>query len=268
MLHLLLLLPLACHPRLPSPEPVSSVTLGWRLAAGTDLQYRYLTTIQLGGDVVSRRESWRYLVREMNDQGTYTLEGHIEALSGGILHDGHPLADSGLKGALAQEWERVSAGATNLGLSMDGRLNDLSSGTWSDGLVHRLLSFQLPASEVQVGDQWNDPSIARPFTDPIPSSVAVKVSGTQRLVSIEVARTRGRSDLIQAPLHVYAIIDTSAVVLPEDARFPALDIEGRTRWDLAAGVLDHRTLEVRERGGELPGEPGHLSLEGTRLHPD
>ena len=130
--------------------------------------------------------------------------------------------------------------------------------------LHRLLALQLPTAPVQAGAQWMDPSSARPFAHPIPSSVPITITGTQRLVSIVLVKDRKseRPKLLHPPPHVRATIETSAAVLPADARFPALDIEGRADWNLASGVLEHRSLEVRERGGEGSGEPSTLFLEG------
>ena len=255
---------MACHPRVDAPDIDSAVMLGWRLSTGMDIAYRYVTVLSMGGDTVSRKECWKYLVRSVDGQGAYALEGLFVSLNAGIYHDDRPLPESIIKGRVRTERDRLASGPVRLTLSMDGRVEDLETNTWSDTLVHRLLALQLPTAPVQAGAQWMDPSSARPFAHPIPSSVPITITGTQRLVSIVLVKDRKseRPKLLHPPPHVRATIETSAAVLPADARFPALDIEGRADWNLASGVLEHRSLEVRERGGEGSGEPSTLFLEG------
>jgi len=255
----------ACH-HVETPAPDQATTLGWRLAPGTSLSYRYLTLLNLDGDAVTRREEWRYLVRSADEKGSFAMEGHFVTLGASITHDEKSLGDAAIRTPLRTERERLGAETVRFTLSLDGRMDDVDAGTWSDAMVHRLLNLRLPVDPIRIGEQWPDPSVARPFSDPIPSTILVQVSGTQRLTSISSTHHRAKSLFgPDSPPHIHAIIETSAAVLPEDARFPAMDIEGRTEWDLAAGVLEHRTLDVHQRGGDTTGESGNLHLEGWRV---
>jgi hypothetical protein len=255
---LLWLLALACHTP-PREAPTGEVALGWRLAPGMELAYRLRSTHTLGADVVERVEVWHYLVRRVDDQGTFSLEGHLESLDATIVAGGVPVDEAALAEAVSEERARLEQGRLSLSLSIDGRIDQLEAGTWSDALSHRLLALRFPAEPIPPGERWNDAETARAFTGLIPPGVEQDVTGTQRLEQLVWHPVSSRP-LVRERILV-AEIETQAMVRPEDARLPALDIQGQARWDLEAGHLLSRDLVVTERGGDDPDQAGMLALE-------
>ena len=257
---------LGCHPR-PRIPPATGTVLGWKLAPGMELLYRYRSEYRVGEDVVERSETWRYLVRQADDRGYYELEGRLEALQANILHAGQALNDGSLRAALERERERIGASPVHLALSMDGRLDRLDAGAWPDVLNHRLLALGLPHHAVLAGDRWSDPATARPFSELIPSGEHVQVLGIHELEDLRWIGRReygGGRSLIHHP-HLVAILTTTSAVLPEDARYPALEIAGHAYWDLESGQLERRVLQVQERAGYTNHEGDRFILEAQRL---
>lgn len=259
------LLFMACHTP-PREVPVGEVVLGWRLAPGMELAYRLRTTHIMGTDTVVREEVWHYLVRRVDDEGTFTLEGHLEGLEASIVADGVPVGTEALAEALTEEWARLESTPVTLSLSLDGRIDHLEAHSWSDGLPHRLLALRLPAEAVQPGSRWNDAETARAFTRLVPAGQELDVAGTHRFEQLQWQRSgrwtpgRGRASLV-------AELDTEAMVRPEDARIPTLDIHGTACWNLEAGHLATRSLFVAERGGTDPEQTGSLQMELEWIDP-
>lgn len=263
---LLWLLLMACH--LPPREvPVGEVVLGWRLAPGMELAYHLRSIHSVGADTVVREELWHYLVRRVDDQGTFTLEGHLESLDASIVTDGVGMEEQALVAALADERTRLETSPITLSLSLDGRIDHLETTGWGDALPHRLLALRLPGEPVQPGGRWNDTETARPFTRLIPSGFELDIAGTHRLEQLHWQRG-SRLGLQPARARLMAEIDTEAMVRPEDARIPTLDIHGSARWDLDAGHLASRSLFIGERGGIDPEQAGSLQLELEWVEPD
>ncbi len=259
------LLFLACHTP-PREVPVGEVVLGWRLAPGMELAYRLRSTHSLGTDTVVREELWHYLVRRVDDQGTFTLEGHLERLDASILADGVPMEDEVLEAALEQERARLGLSPITLSLSLDGRIDHLETTGWSDALPHRLLALRLPGEPVLPGSRWNDTETARPFTRLVPSGLELDIAGTHRLEQL-LWQPASRLGLRPSRARLVAELDTEAMVRPEDARVPTLDIHGAARWDLEGGRLATRSLSIGERGGTDPELTGSLQLELEWVEP-
>ncbi len=262
---LLWLLVLACH-QPPLAVPSEQVVLGWRLAPGMELAYDLRTTHTVDRDTVVREEVWHYLVRRVDDQGVFTLEGHLEVLDADILRDGIPMDDAALSTVLDEERTRVQLHPIVLSLSIDGRMDRLEAGSWPDALPHRLLALRLPPEPVEPGSRWIDTETARCFTHVAPPSPELSIAGDQRLVSMGWQRM-GRQHLIERGRYLAAEIDTQAIVRPEDARFPALDIQGTAQWDLDAGRLASRSIHVSQRGGTEPEQSGSLQIELVWMEP-
>ncbi len=255
------LLLLAC--RLPpSSMPESEVVLGWRLAPGMEISYRLRSTHQVELDTVVREETWSYLVRRVDSQGTATLEGRLQELDAAILNAGTPLEASAMAAAIDAERQRLGPQPVTMTLSLDGRVDRLEARDWADALPHRLLALQLPVGPVRVGDRWTDAETARSYARLVPAAEEVRFTGTHRLEQLALNRHLGTSgNLLTAPRHLDAEISTEALVLPEDARFPAVELEGISQWNLDAGRLDERVLHIYERGGTRPEQAGRLELE-------
>jgi len=262
---LLWLLLMACHAP-PREVPVGEVTLGWRLAPGMELAYRHRTTHVLGDDTAVREEVWHYLVRSVDDQGTFILEGHLESLDASITADGVPVEVDAMASALDDERSRLAQSDLTLSLSLDGRMDRLEAADWTDALPHRLLALRLPAEPVLPGSRWNDTETARPFTRLIPTGFELDIAGTHRLEQLRWQRD-ARLSLRPGRPRLVAELDTQALLRPEDARIPALDIHGATSWDLEAGRLATRSLYIIERGGTAPELSGSLLFELEWIEP-
>ena len=89
------------------------------------------------------------------------------------------------------------------------------------------------------------------------------MAGDHRLEALGWQRL-GRRHLQDRARFLAAEIDTQAIVQPEDARVPALDIQGSAQWDLDAGRLASRSLRVSQRGGTEPELSGTLQIELSR----
>jgi hypothetical protein len=254
---LLWLLLMACHLP-PRSIPEGEVTLGWRLAPGMELRYQLRATYSFDGAVIQREEDWRYLVRRIDDQGTYTLEGQLEDLRSSVTVGGQPIDASQLEPMLAEEQARLNTAPLGLSLSLDGRIDRLEAASWSDTIPHRLLALRLPAEGLTPGARWDDAETARSFARLSTWGVELDVAGTHRLEEL----TWHRSSL--GPLRpgqplLAATIQTEAMVRPEDARVVMLEIQGSALWDLEAGRLHSRKLRITERGSDA--QPDTLELE-------
>ncbi len=245
---------------------MGDVALGWRLAPGMELAYRLRSTHILGADTVVREELWHYLVRRVDDEGTFTLEGHIESLDASIVSGGIPVDGEALDAALAEEWARLETEPVTLSLSLDGRIDHLEAPSWSDALPHRLLALRLPAGPVAPGSRWNDAETARAFTRLIPPGLEIDVAGTHRLERLEWQQSSRRHPAL-GRAGLVAELDTEAMVRPDDARIPTLDIHGTAHWNLDAGHLADRSLFVVERGGTDPEQSGSLQVELEWVNP-
>jgi hypothetical protein len=252
------LLLMACHLP-PRSIPEGEVTLGWRLAPGMELRYRLRATYALEGAVIEREEDWRYLVRSIDDQGTYTLEGQLEDLRSSVLVEGEPIAADRLAPMLAQERARLDASPLGLHLSLDGRIDHIDAPSWSDTIPHRMLALRLPSEALEPGSRWDDNETARSFARLSTWGVKLDVAGTHRLDEL----TWHRSPL--GPLRpgqpsLAASIHTEAMVRPEDARVVMLEIQGTALWDLESGRLHARTLRISERGSDAQIDTLELEL--------
>ncbi|MBN1335700.1 MAG: hypothetical protein JXB39_07040 [Deltaproteobacteria bacterium] len=255
---LLLLLLASCH-RPPTSYPEEAITLGWRLAPGMELTYRLASRYAQGGQTVVREETWTYLVRSVDDLGSFSLEGRIVGLEARIEEQGTAMDSERVEAAIEAERERLTGDPVAFTLSMDGRIATLDAPSWADGLPHRLLGLRLPTDPVREGDRWPDPAAGRPFVDLVPAGLAVDVNGVHRLEALSWAGHQRRSRF-RGPWHLDALFSTEAIVRPDDARVPALVLSGSATWNLDLGRLESRTLEVEERGGTSPGEAGAFSL--------
>ncbi len=253
----------ACHHKSPG-MPEAAITLGWRLAPGMEIRYDTHSVYSVGEDTIERQESWTYLVRAVDGRGNYALEAHITHLDASISHAGQRILESELKQAIAQERIRLDLSPVHLHLSMDGRMDSIEASRWSDTCPHRLLALLLPAHPILPGARWADPATARPLSHFTPSDVELKVSGTQQMKDLRWNRHRGKHAISALPTHLDAEIHTSAVVLPDDARFPAIEIDGDTEWNLDKGLMDHRWISIRLRGGKGYEETGSLFMEMWR----
>ncbi len=262
---LLWLLITACHLP-PRDVPVGAVTLGWRLAPGMELAYRLRSVHSVGDDTAVREEVWHYLVRSIDDQGTYVLEGHLESLDASIVADGAPVAPGTVLDAIERERARIEEDQLTMTLSLDGRIDQLEAPSWADALPHRLLALRLPAEPLAPGTRWNDTETARPFARLIPAGFDMDVAGTHRLTELSWQRDGG-TVLRSGRPRLLAELDTQAMLRPEDARIPTLDIQGSSSWELEAGRLHHRSLQVSERGGTDPELSGSLLLELEWVEP-
>lgn len=233
------------------------------------MEFRIQSVLHLGKDTHTRKERWRYLVRDLGEQGAFTLEASLVDLTATIDHGERDRTDATVQATVRRERSRLQERPARLKLSLDGLVDELEVGSWSDGLVHRLLALRLAPQPVSPGDEWSDPAAARPFENLLPAMIPTRVTGAQRFIEIRASREgpEKRRRLVRGPIHMVAVIQTSAAVLPEDARFPGLDVEGITEWNLADGAMDHRVLHVRERAGNIPGEPASFELEGWRVAP-
>jgi hypothetical protein len=228
-----------------------------------ELRYRIRTAHSFGKDSVSRMETWTYLVRSIDEnQGVYDLEARLDDLDAAISAEGEDISRSELAKAIRAERRRLDSEPLALTLSMDGRMDEVATESWADSMPHRLLALKLPDGPVRVGDRWNDAATARSFSDLLPAEQEVEIAGTEQL---EVLSWSALHHPVLHPHHTEQHLDagirTGAAVVPRDSDLPAIDIDGLTSWDLDAGVLQSRTLEIRERGGALPIEHGSLRMQ-------
>lgn len=262
---------MACHLP-PRAVPQGEVVLGWRLAPGMELAYRMRSTHTLSRDSVVREEVWHYLVRTADAEGTFVLEGHLESLDAAWLRDDLPLEGVALESALEEERARLQERAITAVLSIDGRLDRLDTGEWSDAVSQRMLALRLPVEPVLPGTRWTETETARAFTRLVPTGQGVTLGGTERLERLRWERRPAR--FLHAPsTFLAAEIACEAMLRPDDARYPTVDIQGEALWDLEAGHLASRTLQITERGGTRPEQTGTLTLELSwvdpkRLHPE
>jgi len=253
------LLFVACHLP-PRSVPEGQVVLGWRLAPGMELAYRLRTTHTLAHDSVVREEVWRYLVRTADTDGTFVLEGQLQSLDATWLRDDVPLEGVTLESALAEERARLQEHGITAVLSIDGRIDRLDTGEWSDAVSQRLLALRLPLEPVEPGARWNETDTARVFTRLVPTGQGVTLGGTERLERLRWERTPAHFPR-RSTTFLAAEISCEGMLRPDDARYPTVDIQGEALWDLEAGHLAARTLHVAERGGTRPEQTGTLTLE-------
>lgn len=254
---------LACRPLAP-PIPDNPMVLGWRLAPGMELTYKLDTRQVTGQDEVRRSETWRYLVRSIDDSGVYLLEGRLVDLDASISHAGKEVDRSQIQGAVRSESRRLGDQPVTLSLSMDGRIDGVRVESWADSMPHRLLAMKLPEDAVKIGDRWSDPAASRPMGEIIPATERVDFNGTEQLESVRWAQDSSGALGLQTPsAWLEASIQTSAVVIPKNSDIPSIDIEGSATWNLDRGLLMRRHIKVQERGGALTGQAGsfEMSLE-------
>jgi hypothetical protein len=253
----------ACHAP-PQALPEGQIVIGWRLAPGMELTYRLRSTHTLARDTVVREEVWRYLVRSADADGTFLLEGHLGMLDATMLQDGQPRDDLSLDAVLAEERARLEQQSTSLLLSDDGRIDRLDADEWSDALVQRLLALRLPTEPIEPGSRWTETDTARAFARLAPPGLEVTFGGTQRFEGLQW-EPRDRPVLRAPATFLAARIVGEAMLRPADARYPAVDIQSTALWDLEAGRLASRSLQVIERGGTRPEQTGDLTIELERL---
>jgi len=225
--------------------PEDPVLLGWRLVPGQELDYAFTTTHTVDEEAVVREEHWSYLVRDVDIDGVAYLEGRLTAFGvEGVAEAAE---------AVAQEEARLAAEPVGLSLAMDGRLVELHGQGWGDQLVHRLLAVKLSADAVTPGATWEDPAVARPVVDLLPLGLEIALEATQTFEGIYARGGR-----------VQALLRTRAAVSADRADLPGVWVHGDAWWDLEAGTLASRTLELSLLGHE-GGDPGVLTLEARAL---
>ena len=248
----MLLILLGCFGRATNePTPLSEaepVVLGWRLVPGEQLRYELSSTWTSDQQVHTRVERWDYTVSSLDSDLSY-LEGRLVALGAEVMVDGEP-ALVGLDQAREAEKQRLSE-PVGLTLAMDGRLVELQGADWADGLPHRLLALQLQHEAVEAGERWPDPVVARPYAELLPPQVDLTVEGYQTY-----------EGLYEVDGRVLAKISTRGAVQPTEPGVPGVWISGEGWWDVQAGRLDTRRLQVTL---DDEGEPGLLELEARHL---
>ena len=238
-----------------SAVPIDSgpVTLGWRLVPGQRLTYQLTTETRTGPDTVLRVENWDYLVTEVRDDGVAVLEGELVALGAELSRDGTPQY-RGLDPARQVEQDRLGEQAVRLELAMDGRLVALDGLDWADALPHRLLALRLQEGEIEGGDRWPDPVLARPYASLMPVGLELTVEGYQMYDA-----------MYQDGDQVLAHVTTRGAVRPDAMGAPEVHISGDAWWDTMDGVVERRDLTVTL--ANVQGEPGDLSLRVERVRP-
>jgi hypothetical protein len=231
--------------------PAAQAVLGWRLVPGQQLRYRLTTSWIAPDQERTRVEEWVYEVTQVNGRGDAWLQGHLTAFGVAMDAQGELVDESRYLLARQAERDRRSAEPVTLTLSMDGRLFDLSAGTWSDALPHRLLGLRLPEAGVSPGDNWPDPTLARPFADLWPASVDLEVDGRHGLEGLY--RVDG------APM---ARVTSKGAAGPSAGDLPPIALSGESWWDLRLGKLHERNLRATWQTTDVQ-SPGdlHLSLE-------
>lgn len=228
--------------------PAATTVLGWRLVPGQQLRYRLTTAWEATDQQRTRVEEWTYEVSAVDGRGDATLEGRLTAFGVALDAQGAALQEDRYHRAREAERDRRSAEPVTLTLSMDGRLVELSAGAWSDALPHRLLGLRLPEEAVDPGDDWPDPTLARPFADLWPPSVDLEVDGRHGL--------EGLYRLDGAPM---AKVTSHGAAGPGDGDLPPISLGGESWWDLRQGRLHSRVLDVNWETTEAQG-PGDLRL--------
>lgn len=225
--------------------PEDPVMLGWRLVPGQELSYAFTTTHTVDDQSLVREEHWTYLVRDVDAEGVAYLEGRLTAFGVQGVED----ADE----AREAEEARLAEAPVGLSLAMDGRVVDLHGQSWGDQLVHRVLAVKLADVAVTVGDSWEDPAVVRPLVDVLPVGVDVALEASQ---TFEGLYARGG--------RVQARVRTRAALSADRAELPGIWVQGDAWWDLQAGQLASRTLELSLLGQD-GGDPGVLTLEARQL---
>ncbi len=228
--------------------PAAESVLGWRLVPGQQLRYRLTTAWEAQDQVRTRVEEWQYEVTQVDGRGDAWLEGRLTAFGVALDALGGPVDEDRYLRARQAERDRRSAEPVSLVLSMDGRLVDLAAGPWSDALPHRLLGLRLPQQGVSPGDDWPDPTLARPFADLWPPSVDLEVDGHHALSGL--FRVDG------APM---AKVHSEGAAGPGAGDLPPIGLSGDSWWNLRLGRLHARDLAVDWETTETQG-PGQLLL--------
>ena len=213
--------------------PASESVLGWRLVPGQQLRYRLTTAWEAEDQLRTRVEEWQYEVTEVDLRGNALLEGRLTAFGVALDAHGEPIPEDRYLRARQAERDRRSAEPVTLTLSMDGRLVDLAAGPWSDALPHRLLGLRLPQQGVSPGDDWPDPTLARPFADLWPTAVDLEVDGRHALEGLYKV---GGSPMAQ--------VNSEGAAGPGSGDLPPIRLSGSSWWDLRRGRLHSRELAV------------------------
>ncbi len=222
--------------------------LGWRLVPGQQLRYRLTTTWEAADQERMRVEEWTYEVTQVDNRGQALLVGQLSAFGVALDTQGRAVAESRYSRARQAERDRRSSEPVTLTLSMDGRLVELVAGSWSDALPHRLLGLRLPEFGVSPGDDWPDPTLARPFADLWPPSVDLEVNGRHGL--------EGLYRLGGAPM---AKVLSQGAAGPGSGDLSPIALEGEAWWNLRQGRLHARELQAQWETSASRG-PGDLQL--------
>jgi hypothetical protein len=178
-----------------------------------------------------RAESWRYLVRELNQENVATLEARLTGIGFEAWVDEKPLPEELLE---LERAKQVRVGATAwLSLSMDGRIVDYHPRDLGNSLPHLLLGLALPERPVQVHDEWHDPVLLRPFSALIPTKLQASHEARARLL-----------ELSHDGEHASAAIETTGAVRSHEGG-PRLVLSGQSTWDADLGLLRRRVIEAR-----------------------
>lgn len=228
----------ACAPHqggLASPPPLP-VALGWRLVPGQTLSLLARTERRTmdSHDVRSERWMWRVLAVE---HGMATLEAFVVGVGAGV---------EDAEGELVPTAALPSAVST-LALDRTGTLHAVTDPNLAASLPQYALAVELPERPVGLHDEWPDP-IGRLAAGLLPPGLHPDGAAYTALRAVSLVEDRA-----------VATLETRGEVRSEG---PRLEIGGTADWDLVAGRLIRRTLEIRaSRLGPSPGEhPGVLSI--------
>jgi len=200
----------------------------------------------------SRAEEWTYLVRELDDDGIATLEGHLSGFGAGVEVDEQALPDGAMSHAL--EAEREALGPVQIRLGMDGRLHGLSTQQLDRSLPHELLAMRVPATPIRPGELWPEMALVRAFSELVPIDLQIEVRGEAQVVGLS---DRGGVTTVE--------MSSQGSVRTTDG--PSVSVRSTCRWDADRGLLVHRAAEARFAPVERDPirEPGVLSMELTLI---
>ncbi len=237
----------------PAPPTVSAMVLGWRLVPGQSLTYNYTTTYTTHDQETVRVEQWTYLVLSQEGDGVSRLEATLTGFGAGLEREGASVEEALIADARSQERARMASQTVQVELSMDGEIRSVDAKRWADRVPHQMLGLRLPADPVAPGEGWADPADARPWADPLPPEIELVIEHSHTFESLEI-----RDGRLMARLSTRGALRPAEP--PSDGSFTGIRLEGQTLWDVQAGRLTERTLEIRV-GGDFTGEPGALRIE-------
>ncbi|TNE87914.1 MAG: hypothetical protein EP330_16610 [Deltaproteobacteria bacterium] len=216
--------------------PTLPVALGWRLVPGDTLTLLASTERRVPGETMVRSEQWTWRVLAVS-HGVAELEAVVTGLGAGRGKDADTLAPL----------DASPSPRSTLALGRDGTLHAVTDPSPIASLPHYALALGLPSQPVGLHQEWEDP-IGRVAATLIPAALEPVGTATTALRAVDLEEGR--------PI---ATLETRGEVRSTG---PRLEIAGSASWDLLAGRLVSRSLEIRpSRLGTAPGEdPGVLSI--------